>query len=82
MVRTIPISEKLFIWIDINGHVGTSAGFETVHAVFGYSSRNQEGKELLDFTVAFDLLIANRPNIVFTKIYSHLVSYSSGQHSS
>ena len=26
---------------------------------FGYSSRNQEGEEILDFAVAYDLMIAN-----------------------
>ena len=44
----------------LNGHVGTtSAGFEVVHKDFGYGSRNQEGEEVLDFAVAFDLMIAN-----------------------
>ena len=69
MVRAIHISEKLFIGGDLNGHVGTtSAGFETVHGGFGYDSRNQEGEEVLNFVVAFDLLIANT---FFRKIESH-----------
>ncbi|RCV24208.1 hypothetical protein SETIT_5G066500v2, partial [Setaria italica] len=60
LVRAIPSSEKLFIGGDLNGHVGTtSAGFEAVHGGFGYSSRNQEGEEVLEFAVAFDLMIAN-----------------------
>ena len=51
---------KLFIGGDLNGYVGTtSAGFEAVHGGFGYGSRNQEGEEVLDFAVAFDLMIAN-----------------------
>ena len=57
----------------------TSAGFEAVHGGFGYGSRNQEGEELLDFAVAFDLMIANT---FFRKRKSHLVTFSSGQHSS
>ena len=58
LVRAIPSSEKLFIGGDLNGHVGTtSAGFEAVHGGFGYGSRNQEGEEVLDFAVAFDLMI-------------------------
>ena len=60
MVRAIPSSEKLFIGGDRNGHVGTSsAGFEVVHGGFGYGSRNQEGEKVLDFVIAFDLMIAN-----------------------
>ena len=35
------------------------SGFEVVHGGFGYGSRNQEGEEVLDFAVAFDLMIAN-----------------------
>ena len=80
LVRAIPSSEKLFIGGDLNGHVGTtSAGFEAVHGGFGYGSRNQEGEEVLDFAVAFDLMIANT---FFRKRESHLVTFSSGQHSS
>jgi hypothetical protein len=41
MVRDEPISEKLFLG-DLNGHVGTSAGFQVVHVGIGYGSRNQE----------------------------------------
>ena len=60
LIRDVPSSEKFFIGGDLNGHVGnTSAGFETVHGGFGNGSRNQEGEEVLDFAVAFDLMIAN-----------------------
>ena len=60
LIRAVPSSEKLFIEGDLNGHVGTtSAGSEAVHGGFGYGSRNQEGEEVLDFAVAFELMIAN-----------------------
>ena len=60
MVRAGPSSEKLFIGGDLNGHVGTSSvGFEAVYGGFGYGSRNQEGEKVLDFSIAFDLMIAN-----------------------
>jgi hypothetical protein len=79
MVRAIPISEKLFIG-DLNGHIGTtSASFKAVHGGFGYGSRNQEGDEVLDIAIAFDLLIANT---FLRKRESHLLIYSSGQHPS
>jgi exonuclease III len=45
MVSTVPISGKIFIEGDLNGHVGaTNVGFERVHEGFGYGSRNQEGE--------------------------------------
>ena len=53
MVSTVPVSEKLLIGGDLNGHVGvTNVGFERVHGGFGYGSRSQEGEDVLNF--AFD----------------------------
>lgn len=70
-IRAIHISEKLFIG-DLNGHVGTiSVGFEAVHGGFEYCSRNKEGKEVLDFAIVFDMLIANtffRKRIPFSEL--------------
>jgi hypothetical protein len=80
LVRAVPSSEKLFIGGDLNGHVGTSrVGYEAVHGGFGFGSRNQEGEEVLDFAIAFDMMLANT---FFRKKQSHLVTFSSGQHSS
>jgi len=80
VVRSVPSDEKLFIGGDLNGHVGTTnIGFEGVHGGFGYGDRNQEGKDILDFAVAYDLLVANT---FFRKRQSHLVTFSSAQHSS
>ena len=80
MVRAVSRSDKLFIGGDLNGHVGTSSeGFEAVHGGFGYVSRNQEEEEVLDFSIAFDLMIANT---FFRKRQSYLVTFSSGQYSS
>ena len=42
-----------------------------------YGSRSQEGEEVLNFTLAYDLLIANT---LFRKRESHLVTFCSGQH--
>ena len=80
MVSTIAISEKFFTGGDLDGHVGAAnVGFERVHGGFGYGSRNQEGEDILSFALAYDLLIANT---LFRKRESHLVTFSSGQHSS
>jgi hypothetical protein len=59
-VSTVPIREKLFIGGDLDGHVGaTNAGFERLHGGFGYGGRNQEGEDVLNFMLAYDLLIAS-----------------------
>jgi hypothetical protein len=60
MVRGVPSSEKLFIGSDLNGHVGTvRGGFERVHRGFGYGEQNQEGEDILNFAIAYDLMVAN-----------------------
>jgi hypothetical protein len=76
----VPISKKLFIGGDLNGHVGsTRVGFDGVHGGFGYGSRNQEGEGILNFALAYDLFVMNT---LFRKRVSHLVTFSSGQHCS
>jgi hypothetical protein len=80
LVSSVPISEKLFIGRDLNGHVcSTRVGFEGVHGGFGYGSRNQEGEGILNFALAYDIIVANT---LFRKRVSHLVTFSSGQHCS
>jgi hypothetical protein len=80
LVRAVPNNEKLFIGGDLNSHVdSTNAGYELAHEGFGYGSRNQEGKDILDFVVAYNLVIANA---FFRKRDSHLVTFSSGYCSS
>jgi hypothetical protein len=76
----VPISEKLFIGGDLNGHVGsTRVDFDGVHEGFGYGSRNQEAEGILNFALAYDLFVMNT---LFTKRVSHLVTFSSDQHCS
>ena len=80
LVSSVPISEKLFIGGDLNGHVGsTRVGFDGVHGGFGYGSRNQEGEGILNFALAYDLFVTNT---LFRKRVSHLITFSSGQHCS
>jgi hypothetical protein len=80
LVSSVPISEKLFIGGDLNGHVGsTRVGFKGVHGGFRYESRNQEGEGILNFALAYDLIVANT---LFRKRVSHLVTFSSGQYCS
>jgi hypothetical protein len=80
MVRGVSNSEKFFIRGDLNGHVGTvRGGFERVHGGFGYGEQNQEGEDILNFAIAYDLMVANTFS---RKKKSHLITFSSGQHSS
>jgi hypothetical protein len=56
----VPISEKLFVEEDLNRHVSsTRVGFDGVHGGFRYGSRNQEGEGILNFPLAYDLIVAN-----------------------
>jgi hypothetical protein len=78
LVSSVSISEKLFIGVHLNEHVGsTRVGFEGVYGGFGYESRNQKGEGILNFALAYDLIVANT---LFRKRVSHLVTFSSGQH--
>jgi hypothetical protein len=80
MVSSVPISKNLFIGGDLNGHVGsTRVGFDGVHGGFGYGNRNQKGEGILNFALAYDLIVANT---LFRKRVSHLVTFSSSQHCS
>jgi hypothetical protein len=80
IVSNVPISEKLFIGGYLNGHVGSiRVGFDEVRGGFGYGSRNKEGEGILNFALAYDLVVANT---LFRKRVSHLVTFSSGQHCS
>jgi hypothetical protein len=54
-------------------------GFERVHGGFGYGKQNQEVEDILNFVIAYDLMVANT---FFRKKKSHLITFSSGQHSS
>jgi hypothetical protein len=77
LVSSMPISKKLFIRRDLNGHVvSIRVGFDGIHEGFGYESRNQEGEGILNFALAYDLIVANS---LFRKRVSHLVTFSSGQ---
>jgi hypothetical protein len=79
LVSSVPLSEKLFIGGDLNGHVGsTRVGFDGVHGGFKYGSWNQE-EGILNFALAYDLIVANT---LFRKTVSHLVTFSNGQHCS
>jgi len=76
VIQDVPRSEKLFIGGDFNGHIGVdSDGYDTVHGDIGFEERNNGGVSVLDFAVAYELLVVNS---YFKKKEDHLVTFKSG----
>jgi len=58
-----------------NGHIGVDAGrYVSAHGGFGFGERNNGGVSVLDFVVAYDLLVVNS---FFKKMEDHLVTFRS-----
>ena len=72
-MRGIPQGEHVFIGGDFNGHVGKDrGGYEMVHGGQGFGDRNNFGEAILDFAVAYDLIVANT---FFRKRDGHLITF-------
>ena len=74
----IPASEFLIPCGDWNGHVGRAGtGYREVHGgmVYGRPKPDVEGERILEYSLAFDLLLGNT---CFKKRDSHLITYKSG----
>ncbi|XP_071727029.1 uncharacterized protein [Rutidosis leptorrhynchoides] len=79
VVRSCPVDHRLLIGGDLNGYIGTiSDGYTGVHGGFGYGVRNEEGRSILEFAVAHDLVVANS---FFRKTEAQLATFHSGGHS-
>lgn len=60
VLQHVPRSEKLIIGEDLNDHVDSCRdGFESIYGGFGYRDRNKAGDDILDLTLAYDLVIMN-----------------------
>ena len=78
MTARIPRSELLIPCGDWNGHVGRAGTeYREVHGGMGYgrSEPDVEGERILEYALAFDLLLGNT---CFKKRDSHLITYKSG----
>ncbi|KAL3518874.1 hypothetical protein ACH5RR_021463 [Cinchona calisaya] len=76
MIGSVSQGEQIFVGGDLNGHVGRdNEDYEEVHGGYGYGGRNEEGKSILKFGMAFDLCIINT---FFKKREEHLVTFKSG----
>nr|GEY38319.1 hypothetical protein [Tanacetum cinerariifolium] len=63
---------------DLNGHIEVNAdGFSSVHGGFGYGVRNEEGRTILEFTAAHDLVVVNS---FFKKKDALLIAFHSRVH--
>ena len=75
-IARVSPSKQLIISVDWNGHIGShSTAFEDVHGGQALGKRNHEGKRLLEFAVASELVVGNS---WFKKKFEHLVTYQSG----
>ena len=75
-IQEIPIGEKLVISGDFNGHVGRdNIGYERIHGGYGFGDRNEIGESILDFALAYDLVVANT---WYKKSEEHLITFKSG----
>nr|XP_043615972.1 craniofacial development protein 2-like [Erigeron canadensis] len=60
LVRSCPVDQRLVLGGDLNGHIGVeSDGYAGVHGGLGFGVRNDEGRTILEFATAHDLVIAN-----------------------
>ncbi|XP_071699493.1 uncharacterized protein [Rutidosis leptorrhynchoides] len=76
VVRVCPADHRLIIGGDLNGHIGAEAeGYEGAHGGFGFGPRNEEGRSILEFAIAHELVIANS---FFKKRDAQLVTFHSG----
>ncbi|XP_071695754.1 uncharacterized protein [Rutidosis leptorrhynchoides] len=76
VVRGCPADHRLIIGGDLNGHIGVEAeGYEGAHGGFGFGPRNEEGRSILEFAIAHELVVANS---FFKKRDAQLATFHSG----
>ncbi|PKA59552.1 hypothetical protein AXF42_Ash018019 [Apostasia shenzhenica] len=76
LIQEIPQEEKLFIGGDLNGHVGSVVEeFNSIHGGYDFGEINEEGKTILKFSSAYDLVITNT---LFKKRDEHVITYKNG----
>ncbi|XP_071713686.1 uncharacterized protein [Rutidosis leptorrhynchoides] len=76
VVRGCPADHRLIIGDDLNGHIGVEAeGYEGAHGGFGFGPRNEEGRSILEFAIAHELVVANS---FFKKRDAQLATFHSG----
>ena len=60
LMQEILGGEKLIASGDFNGHACKDRnGYERVHSGYGFGDLNEAGVSILDFTIVYDLIVAN-----------------------
>ncbi|GJV15561.1 retrovirus-related pol polyprotein LINE-1 [Tanacetum coccineum] len=78
LVRECSTTQQLIVAGDLNSHIRVNTdGFSSVHGGFGYGVRNEEGRSILEFAAAHDLVVVNS---FFKKRDAHLITFHSGDH--
>ena len=73
----ISASEILFVCGDFSGHTEMNADvYQRFHGDRGFGRHNLEGEGILEFAVAYNLVVSN---YFFTKMESHLVTCQPGK---
>ena len=76
LLTRIPEAEAVWIGWDLNGHVGEgSRGASEVLGKHGVGMRNEEGDNIVEFAIAYQLAIVNT---YFQKRLSRRITYTSG----
>nr|GEY24780.1 hypothetical protein [Tanacetum cinerariifolium] len=76
VVREFTTDQRLILGGDLNGHIwAATEGYTSVYRGFGFGMRNEEGRAILDFAIAHDLVVVNSH---FKKRDHHLVTFQSG----
>ena len=76
LVQGIPTQEKIFLGGDFNGHVKKEVGqYARFHDGFGFGELNEEGRSILNFSMAYDFKIENT---CFKKRQEYLIAYKNG----
>ncbi|XP_071727721.1 uncharacterized protein [Rutidosis leptorrhynchoides] len=76
VVRGCTADHRPIIGGDQNGRIGAEAeGYEGAHGGFGFGPRNEEGCSILEFAIAYELVVANS---FFKKRDAQLATFHSG----
>ena len=74
VMTKVPGAERIVLGGDFNGHVGeANGGVERVQVHF-VTGKGNNGEQLIDFVVAYDMAIANT---FFHKEQEHQITYKS-----
>ena len=76
LMGSVAEDERIVLGGDLNGHIGQeNANIQRVHGGWGVGERNEEGEQIINFSMAFGLVIVNT---FFKKKEAQMLTYKSG----